>query len=738
MNKFNLQALNVFRGAENVAFLRQKLIDVFIERDSTPAGITKINKYLSPENMQSFISNFADTAERQLLYSNLAYSGPAGGIDMRAPQVEAIVAALNRRFLTDRIAFIQQITAGSGVNHLPHAADGVIDINDGLTATSRTIVSNSPREFINDKDSGLLNYEAVRGNDSSDLLQNWRKSAASSLRMTYRDDTVGQINMKDNLPNYGIVSNSKEGFQGRQRMDDSSKNGRVVIDSPVKNTCMLDCDNEKLAKDPGYFYGDKRMAVRSSPLEKKAMVNGFSEVDLRPTLPPGQQFKIDKSGKVVNISGDPSRAPFLLIDHDRILPENTMMYNDKKDFNGSVGWRTYKDGPLGNLYDLRTRCVTTPEPTTIVEAANLHNRPGDGDTTADYTNNGEKNKSVDIDASGEYSGEHVDRFLQNKYIQQMNSSTDYSNKDSSPTMNPYVDNIKVNHARRYPSLYYDQNCGQGPAPCGYKTTSNIVNYPPDQMKIMKEDFGWRPRGTPGPAIDAAIKSPTSPQSNLYLRDGIGVKPLMTLNDRIEGKSGRSISSAPMPQSEQRCFNAKEIGGKNCPDPQNNVKLWKDTWSVIADESNPAEFNRFLGKRINRTYGKVRPNNVCPPGGNNDACGVYTDEFDIKAQIINSIYRAEAGGPNGLINEDAMSAVGDRAIEQIPWWRRGIQNRWYDYDAEENVGGFEFGSMNRGYDMDSLNCRTGRNLPMGSCNKNSLANLSNAAGAKKIRDIIPNY
>ena len=382
----------------------------------------------------------------------------------------------------------------------------------------------------------------------------------------------------------------------------------------------------------------------------------------------------------------------------------------------------------------------------------------------------------------------------------MNSNVDYNNIDplnikvAKNVMNPFTDVIPVNHSRRYPSLFYNNTCGEMKQ-CNYPYKSGIINnasiqpkagivkYPPPNEKNeeKKENFGWKPRGIPGYFVDSAgritnigdagetgiqpkavniLKAPTSPENNLFLHNAIGVKPLLTLEERINNKNGYAISSYPMPGSEERCFWNKEVGGSNCPDPQNNVKLWKDTWSVHADESNPKEFQRYMARRVNRTYGKVRPPGICDENFNiNDvqknineeyknACGVYKDEFDIKAQIIDSIYKAETGGANGLINEDAISAVGDRAIEQIPWWRRGIQNRWYDYDAEESVGGFEFGSMSRGYDMDSLNCRISRTMPAGSCNSadmrrnlsykknNSIADLSRAAATKKISDMRP--
>jgi hypothetical protein len=47
---------------------------------------------------------------------------------------------------------------------------------------------------------------------------------------------------------------------------------------------------------------------------------------------------------------------------------------------------------------------------------------------------------------------------------------------------------------------------------------------------------------------------------------------------------------------------------------------------------------------------------------------------------------------------------DLPANQIPFWRKNVHNRNLDRDVEENVGGYEFGMHQRGYDRQSQLCR----------------------------------
>jgi hypothetical protein len=59
--------------------------------------------------------------------------------------------------------------------------------------------------------------------------------------------------------------------------------------------------------------------------------------------------------------------------------------------------------------------------------------------------------------------------------------------------------------------------------------------------------------------------------------------------------------------------------------------------------------------------------------------------------------------------------GDRASEQIPYWRKAVCNRYYDRDVDEVLNGGETGTLVRGYGQENMNlyCR----LPNRKCGNN---------------------
>jgi hypothetical protein len=101
-------------------------------------------------------------------------------------------------------------------------------------------------------------------------------------------------------------------------------------------------------------------------------------------------------------------------------------------------------------------------------------------------------------------------------------------------------------------------------------------------------------------------------------------------------------------------------------PQNSVRMWQQGDGYV-DQDNPELMRRLLERRSFRTANK------------------------------------QDGKGNGGVK-------GDSADQQIPWYERGLYNRYYERDVDEALGGFEFDFKQRGYGEDArreLICRLDR-------------------------------
>jgi hypothetical protein len=297
----------------------------------------------------------------------------------------------------------------------------------------------------------------------------------------------------------------------------------------------------------------------------------------------------------------------------------------------------------GTEYDRRTKLLLGREPTMIVATAGIGVNNSAEASNVDY---GGQNASAEAEYCDEYSGSAIDRLLQNKYIQSLNSETDGEKQ-------------VFNHATRHPSLV--------------PTSLQAVG------KSGSEHFGSTRPPSVGPSAIRALGRPIA-------------------DPRINGNYCGPADTQRMPLAEERYYLNKqkgiktESGSYDMTDPQSNVRLWRDSWSVLADDSRPETIKKLKERRTFRTFG------------------------------------TQLTGAEVALG----SAQGDTMAEQLPWWRRGIQNRHYDRDAEENIGGFEFGASasSRGYDMTSLARRIERRPS---------ANVRPSAGARpSIGNIEPYY
>lgn len=128
------------------------------------------------------------------------------------------------------------------------------------------------------------------------------------------------------------------------------------------------------------------------------------------------------------------------------------------------------------------------------------------------------------------------------------------------------------------------------------------------------------------------------------------------------------------------------GMQNTEDAQ-SLKLWSDG-DFIFNEDDPAEMNRFMGRRSFRSLNK--PRNKCKQ------CELGTCSTHTLAEKVLNDYKT------------------DDADGQIPFYERALYKRNYERDVDEAVGGFETEGINRGYgkDLDSMYCRIPSKYPCG--------------------------
>lgn len=129
---------------------------------------------------------------------------------------------------------------------------------------------------------------------------------------------------------------------------------------------------------------------------------------------------------------------------------------------------------------------------------------------------------------------------------------------------------------------------------------------------------------------------------------------------------------------QQSFNPSEphhidalLNNQRTKSLNNNKKLWQDDNGVI-DEANPEAMDKYMNRSLFRSYATSKT--MMP------SMTTTTDDY---GNII---------------------PFSDQTGAQIPFYRKALHSRQYERDVEENVGGFEYGNMQRGHDTNSQICR----------------------------------
>lgn len=189
-------------------------------------------------------------------------------------------------------------------------------------------------------------------------------------------------------------------------------------------------------------------------------------------------------------------------------------------------------------------------------------------------------------------------------------------------------------------------------------------------------------GTLYDAVDDAMGQPRGKYGNYRTPFGYSVRPVCSREAPILAMPASAATSRQMSpegpiispttaldittggNAERRRGSSRAFTEENRP------KLWADGGG-FADQSSDASMRRLLARENVRKYG---------------------------SSSNNTLHMMDRDGKPPL----DIFWSGEIYNDQIPYWRRALHKRRYDYDAEENVGGFEFDGLHRDkHDMSSL-------------------------------------
>jgi len=748
MNKYNLAVLNNFRDQENISYLHVKILNHY-------SGNNVVARYLRGSLIQSLM-NFADMAEKE----DFMYTQPQTTVYGRSQNENVLegVACMNMRYMDYIFDFIDQnilydgdrATAADTRSQMTNT--DTWDVNDGLNASSRTIVQSMPRNKLCDTDTSWIDepnmkslvpaldqqYKAIQvreiTNDNgggkcdarqlstvsnpsrtvktvAETLESWRYPTRGAM---IRDDPVGEIVRDRDAPkfrnqnefpygNSGLTSykgnpgnsapgfldgsrpppelarNPNETYQGESVSREYLQRNEYPYESNVYMPRQLAQRRQHTREQKCCDFGDCGLCTRGGASDtregyqtrpqlatKYDTVSAASGVYNKQSCAKGCQRGGcgGNGGGCVNYTAHPNglRTPNSLHGaKSGLLGESEMnklasTYADGVINNTRFVFRDYANGraPRRDGYDeLHTgdavasqNLKTAPgnslcaySPANIMIGDGFHYRGTDNNGPDDGTY---ADKYTGVDEISSITNSPLDRLLSTKMIQSLN--------------NQYGD-VPTPEAV---SSVYDMQAGRKRAEANYGG-SNIFtggtfggnDRPPIRSGFLEKSLS---------KIDTRDDN-----SKGYHFSSDGVQFL-----RSEGFADRMRDYDLRLETERRGCQSVGEGRGYVNLPQNNKKLWWGKEGGFADDSNAAEMQRLLNRRIFRSW----------------APGKY--------------------------GEKGITTSGDSAQEQIPYWQKAIHNRSYERDADEAVGGFETDGMIRGYgkDMIELYCRIPQKYPCG--------------------------
>lgn len=735
MNKYNLAVLNNFRDEINISYINAKLMNHY-------RGNGVVARYLRGSLTQSLM-NFADMVERE----DFMYTQPQTTVYGRSQNENILenVACLNMRYMDYAMDFIDQnilydgdrATAADTRSQMTNT--DTWDVNDGLNASSRTLVQSMPRNKLCDQDTSWIDepnmkslmpaldqqYKAVQvreiTNNSpetagqcgtisnttrtvktvAETLESWRYPTRGSM---VRDDPVGEIVRDRDAPkfrnqnefpygNSGLTSykgnpgNSAPGFLDRSRPPpeiarnpNETYQGEVAqqqflrrnkydmhFEKPLSQRKQSCCDTgdcglctrrEGYQTRPQLATDYDALTIADNVYNKQSCARGCQSGKCANYVayPGGVRTPSSLHGAKSGLLSESEMNKIASCYADGVINATGTQHRIQSDRHGRYKFNDFSEGtersfrPMNDFCEGSARqllhtgdavasqnlktsrgnslCAYSPANVMIGDGFHYQGIENTGIDSGTYAD-----KFTGVDEISSSTNDAIDRLMSTKMIQSLN--------------NQYGDVPRPEAV----SSVYDMQAGRKPAEANYGG-SNI---------FTGGTFGG---GGSGKGFH-------------FNSDG---RQVLT-GSRREGFDGSSRREGFDGGSRREGFDGGRQfhGVVNSDDgrgyvnlPQNNVKLWWGREAGFADDSNAAEMQRLLNRRVFRSW----------------APGKY--------------------------GEKGITTSGDSAQEQIPYWQKAIHNRSYERDADEAVGGFETDGMIRGYgkDMFELYCRIPQKYPCG--------------------------
>ncbi len=652
MNKFNRAAINYFGEKTNREYLKSKLITYFSSGKYVGyPGTSKICASYINKTLDTHLHSFVQQVERDFLYTPLVterYPSDQNPGDQ--------VACLNMKFTEHMIDLVE----GDLLNwerRQEYAGNASYTLNDGLNASSKTIVGHAPRSVLRDKDTRIVDDPMFHYHTKSDI---WGGVVG------------GGENTKNNAIKTASVPNNVLFAEGQPSEFNSSKWIEMFGSKP----CTLP---QNLASTSSWQSSAVQLPDRSSRVDdvnkKTCEIKGFKFARANKLQPLSSETK--SADAEVNKWWYPVSAVACIRD-DPVGELN----RDRGVESGGITQRNQVEFPYGNASGWRGSSLVQNSTHSTRESNQNESRrfmqhPVHPAGTQPLYSAVPSAKGFVFDTSDCGSEDSSLRSYHRNVV-----SEGFNNK---PNKNAVCEGFSsgAKTTQNNIELSNSQQKRQGNSLCSYSPTnveissghsfSGVID--PTNLGDENNRFTGESPEFAGNHLDRLLGTPYIQTLNTQYGDAPRQQAVSSCYDR--GKYGAKML-AGKPDS--------EFSGSR---PQNSVMFWQ-IGDGFVDQKNDPLMERLQTRRIFRSF--------------NRGC-------DFK--------EGESSGNTNAKKVTMTNPHGNSASDQIPWFERALYNRYYERDVEESVGGFELDNLSRGYgkDMMSLYCRVQKkNLNPMSCGK----------------------
>lgn len=662
MNKFNRAAINYFGEKKNREYLKSKLITYFSSGKYVGyPGTSKICAEYINKTLDKHMYSYIQLVERDFLYTPLVterYPSDQNPGDQ--------VACLNMKFTEHMIDLIE----GDLLNwdrRQEYVGNASYTVNDGLNASSKTIVGHAPRSVLRDKDTRIVDDPMFHYHTKSDI---WGGVVG------------GGENTTNNAIKLASIPNNILNANGQPSDFNSSKWIEMFSTRPS--------NQQNLASTSSW---------QSSAVQIPDRANRADDINKKTCEIKG--FKFARANKLQPLSAETKSAdaevnkwwypvsPLNTIRDDPVGELN----RDRGVESGGISQRNQVEFPYGNASGWGG--ISFPQQkqsfwrgSSLVQNVTHSTRESNPNESRRFTQH-------PLHVSGTQP-------LYSAVPSAKGFVFDTSDTATQENDCPVSGSLRTYHRNVVSEGFSSKSPQNIELPSGKKQGNSLAAYSPTNKEISS---GHSFSGVIDPTNLGDENNRFTGESpefaGNHLDRLLGTPYIQTLNTQY--------GDAPRQQAVSSCYDRGKYGAKMLaggersspckssafakPDsefsgarPQNSVMFWQ-IGDGFVDQKNDALMERLNSRRIFRSF--------------NRGC----DFKEVKTPDGKSI--------------TITNPHGNSASDQIPWFERALYNRYYERDVEEAVGGFELDNLSRGYgkDMMSLYCRVQKkNLNPLSCGK----------------------